>query len=490
MRHDDDILTVEEMAEADRLTIASGIEGATLMENAGRSVVWHILRKWPARTTVVLCGPGNNGGDGFVIARLLQAKGWPVRIACLTDIKTLKGDAAIKAAEWSGPTELLDIDSLEGAELVVDALFGAGLCRAVSDELARIFDIIHGRGLPVVAVDIATGIEGNSGQILGSSLKADLSVTFFRAKPGHYLLPGCLQSGDVRITDIGIAGDVLSKIKPACRLNNPDLWSALLPRAEISGHKYHRGHGLIRSGKLSAVGAAQLAARACLKIGAGAVTIGCDGNAVIGHAGSLNALMLAKLDGPGALTEFISSKRITAVLIGPGNGVTDQTRRCSLAAIASPAHVVLDADALTVFADSPEVLFDAIRNKSVGSVVLTPHEAEFSRLFHVEGSKLERARAAARLSAATVILKGADSIIATPQGDAVINNHASPWLATAGAGDVLAGIVTGLLAQGMPAAAAAAAGVWIHGDAGILLGAGLTAEDLIARLSETVRRMV
>lgn len=484
-----EILTVEEMATADRLTISSGVKGAVLMDNAGRSVVWHILKRWSPRETVILCGPGNNGGDGFVIARLLQAKGWPARVALLGERQSLKGDAAIMAEQWSGPTEPLSKHSLDNAELIVDALFGAGLCRPILDELAEIFDLINGRDLPVVAVDIPSGVDGNTGQILGASLRADMTVTFFRAKPGHYLLPGRLQSGDVHITDIGIAAGVLEKINPACRLNDPVLWSALLPMPDISGHKYHRGHGLIRSGKLSAIGAAQLAAKACLKIGAGAVTIASDGSAIIGHAGSLNALMLAKLDDDKSLAQFMTDKRITAVLIGPGNGVSEQTRLNSLAAIGSDADVVLDADALTVFADCPEMLFSAIGEKSRGHVVLTPHEAEFARLFDLSGSKLARAREATRQSGATVLIKGADSVISSSGGRSVINNHASPYLATAGAGDVLAGLVTGLLAQGMPAFEAACAAVWIHGETGIRLGQGLTAEDVIAKTALILQRI-
>lgn len=490
MRHDFDILTVEEMGEADRQTIASGVEGQVLMENAGRSVLWQILKRFAPCETLVLCGPGNNGGDGYVVARLLQGKGWRVRVAYLGDPKSLSGDAAIMAGKWSGPSEPISKECIGNACLVVDALFGAGLCRPISDDLGDVFRAINERGIAVVAVDIPTGIDGNSGQILGAALKADLSVTFFRGKPGHYLLPGRVYSGDVRISDIGIADAVLSDINPKCRRNDPALWREFLPRPDIAGHKYHRGHGLIRSGRLSAIGAAQLAAKACLKIGAGAVTIAAEGNAIVGHAGNLNALMLARIDDPASLTQFIDDRRISAVLIGPGNGVNEQTRTCVLAALATDADVVLDADALTVFADNPKMLFDAIAQKTGGAVVLTPHEAEFARLFDPGGDKLTRARAAARLSGACVILKGADSVIASPDGDCVINDHAAAYLATAGAGDVLGGIIAGLLAQGMPQFAAASAAVWIHGDGAVKFGAGLTAEDLILGIPEILRRII
>jgi hydroxyethylthiazole kinase-like uncharacterized protein yjeF len=480
------ILTVAEMYRADAFAAAHGVPGPVLMENAGRRVVEAILARFRPVAVTVLCGPGNNGGDGFVVARRLHERGWRVRLGLLGDVARLKGDAAQMAALWDGAVEPASPALLDGAGLVVDALFGAGLARDLDGMALDLVRAVRAAALPVVAIDVPSGLDGDTGQVRGDALQALLTVTFFRRKPGHLLLPGRSLCGEVVAADIGIPAAALAEIRPLLAANEPSLWRASFPLLQPAGHKYSRGHAIVASGGLAATGAARLAALAALRVGAGLVTVASPASAVLAHAAHLTAVMIAPLRDADSWRELLADPRRNAVLVGPGNGVTAATREQALAALAMDKAVVLDADAITVFRDAPQDLFTAIR----GPCILTPHEGEFARLFAAAGPRLERARAAARQSGAVLVLKGPDTVIAAPDGRAAINANAPPTLATAGSGDVLAGLCTGLLAQGMPAFEAACAAVWLHGAAAAAFGPGLIAEDLPDLIPNALRQLV
>ncbi len=480
MRNPVELLTTEEMGRADRLTIEKGTPGEVLMEKAGKGVAERVEAKFHnAKSFAVLCGPGNNGGDGFVAARHLREHGHQVRLALLGDRDRLKGDAAIMAERWDGPIEPMSPDVWSDAKVVIDALFGAGLARPLEGEAARIVEALNERGPRVAAVDVPSGIDGTTGEVRGVAVQAELTVTFCRYKPGHLLLPGRLHCGDLALVDIGITDVTIAEVLPMTMVNDRLLWTSQFPWPKLGGHKYDRGHALVVSGPADSTGAARMGARAALRAGAGLVTVASPSDALAINAAHLTAVMVREADGAAGIAKLLEDTRKNAVLIGPGVGVGPETREKVMAVLASPAAAVLDADALTSFAGDAKALFAAIEDREA-PVVITPHEGEFARLFGdtVRGSKLERARAAADLSGAVVLLKGTDTVIADPDGIALINENAPPWLATAGSGDVLGGLVTGLLAQDMLPLWAASAGVWVHGMAAQIVGPGLIAEDL------------
>lgn len=477
------LLTTAEMGEADRLTIAGGVPGMVLMERAGAAVAEEIRQRYAPCPTAILCGPGNNGGDGFVVARHLAASGWPVRLGLLGARDRHKGDAAEAAAQWNGATEGLTPALLDGVGLVVDAFFGAGLARPVEGVARLLLEAAAVAKQPVVAVDTPSGVHGDTGADQGA-IQAALTVTFERKKPGHLLLPGRSLCGEVVVREIGLDPVALTRIAPRCWENGPALWQDALPRLTSGGHKYSRGHALVLGG-YPMTGAARLAARSTARLGAGLVSVAVPELGFPIYAAALTSIMVRMLKGAGDLDTLLGDARFNALLLGPGAGVTPGTRAQALALLATGRATLLDADALTVFADDPAALFKARR----GPLVLTPHEGEFRRLFPGEGDKLSRARKAAAASGAVVLLKGADTVIAAPDGRAAINANAPPSLATAGAGDVLAGMILGLLAQQMPAFEAACAGCWIHGAAAAEFGPGLIAEDLPELAPTVLRRL-
>jgi NAD(P)H-hydrate epimerase len=508
-----ELLTSDEMARADRLAVERGVASLTLMENAGRAVAQAVADRVRAGATIlVACGPGNNGGDGLVAARVLRQRGYRVRLGLLGARERLKGDAAEMAARWGEAIEPLTPATVAGADAIIDALFGAGLSRPLEGTAGDVVAAINAARRPVVAVDVPSGLDADTGRSDGPVVEAQATVTFMRLKPGHLLLPGRRLCGEVRLADIGIPEDVLDGVKPRAFANRPPLWLAQFPRPRLDGHKYDRGHAVVVSGPAESTGAARLGARGALRVGAGLVTLVGAATATAVNATHLTAVMVKALGDDGALAEFLADRRRNAALLGPGAGVGVATAGSVLTLLASPAALVLDADALTSFADdagdavraaglgfvlrgaevrpTADRLFAAIKSRAA-PVVVTPHEGEFKRLFGgAGGSKLERARAAALASGAVVILKGADTVIAAPDGRAAINDSAPPWLATAGAGDVLAGFVLGLLAQRMPALLAACAGVWLHGECANLVGPGLIAEDLPEALPRALRQLL
>jgi hydroxyethylthiazole kinase-like uncharacterized protein yjeF len=485
------LLTTSEMAEADRLTTAAGTPGRVLMQRAGAAVARcaeTLHRRGAGTHILVLCGPGNNGGDGFDAARLLRDDGYDLRVALLGGRAALRGDAEAAAQDWAGPIEEAAAIDFGAADVVIDALFGAGLGRDLDGAalalVLRINAWRHG-GNKVIAVDVPSGIDGNSGAVRGAAVEADKTVTFFRRKPGHLLLPGRIHCGETSVADIGISADVLAAIAPRARANVPALWRDVLPVPTIAGHKYSRGHAVVVSGGIETTGAARLAARGALRAGAGLVTVATPRDALPVHAAALNAVMTRVADEPAGLAKLLADARKNAVVMGPGLGIGETT--CDLMRVAlapSPATraLVLDADALTSFATHRETLFGLIA-QAPGAVVLTPHAGEFARLFgKPHASKLDAAREAAKRSGAIILFKGPDTIVAAPDGRASIADNAPPWLATAGSGDVLAGMIGGFLAQGMPAFEAASAAVWMHGDAAARFGIGLIAEDIAEQL--------
>ena len=557
-----ELLTPAEMGQADRLTIAGGMPGFTLMLNAGAQVAAaaaQMARELDRREIVVFCGPGNNGGDGYVAAQILREQGFEVRVGALGSPAALKGDAALAFAQWSGPTcALAELEP--GAGVVIDAMFGAGLSRPLDGEALAVARKINASGAAVVAVDVPSGLDGANGSTGGECVHARLTVTFFRLKPGHVLMPGRLACGEVRLVQIGIEPDVLSSIGPKYFLNAPGLWRAHWSQPSIAGHKYGRGHLVVLSGPMHQTGAARMAARAGLRVGAGLTTLASPSDALAVNAAHLTAVMLRQVDDAGDLAELLSDSRFNACVLGPGVGVGEATRAKVQAALGAAKldaalgaaklqaalgaakvdgalgaakldeapgvaksgegrrfGLVLDADALTSFAPDWEVLAKLIQSRGA-DVVLTPHEGEFNRLFNSLGNKvdaksqvvagslgntsqainqlidfkyrIDSAKTAAVATGAFVVLKGPDTIVAAPDGRLCIARNAPPYLATAGAGDVLAGLIGGLLAQAMPPFEACACAVWLHGEAARRFGPGLIAEDLPESLPQVLHDLV
>jgi hydroxyethylthiazole kinase-like uncharacterized protein yjeF len=490
-----EVLTTTEMGQADRLAIAGGTSGFALMLSAGQAVAQAAMDLVEQGPILVIAGRGNNGGDGFVAAAELAARGRDVSVILLCERDTLKGDAALAARGWKNPVLPFNPQAIGAPALIVDALFGAGLDRPVKGDPLTMIEAINAGGVPVLSVDLPSGINGNVGTMMGAAVRATETITFFRRKPGHLLFPGRLHCGRVRVADIGIDAAVLKEIRPTTFENVPELWRNAFSVPRIDGHKYARGHAIVVSGDLSATGAARLAARGALRAGAGLVTVASPRDALAINAAALTAVMVRAIDTAAEFADLITDRRLNACVIGPGAGVGQRTRELVLAALSARPALVLDADALTSFGDAPERLFEAIKTTDSPQVVLTPHEGEFPRLFsdmsnkNPVRSKLERVRIAAERSGAVVLLKGPDTVIAAPDGRAAIAANAPPWLATAGSGDVLAGIIGGLLAQGVPAFEAASIGVWMHGEAGSEAGPGLIAEDLPEVLPAVFRRL-
>jgi ADP-dependent NAD(P)H-hydrate dehydratase / NAD(P)H-hydrate epimerase len=496
-----ELLTPAEMGLADHAAIAGGEPGIELMERAGLAVAREAARRARSRgRIVVLCGPGGNGGDGFVAGRLLEAWGYRVELGLLGPKTALRGDPALAAARFAGSVLPASDIALSGADCVIDALFGAGLARDLDGEARALVEGMNAfarAGGLVVAVDVPSGLDGATGKVRGAAVEATASVTFFRLKPGHLLEPGRALCGAIRLADIGIPAGVLPGIGPRAFVNGPALWGNALPHLTAASHKYARGAALVLSGGAHQTGAARLAARAALRVGAGIVSLASPRESVAVNAAHLSAIMVAPFDGRAGFEALLGDERRRAVALGPGAGVGAELRALVAAALTTPAPdrtIVLDADALSSFAGEAEALAGLI-GQGGHAVVLTPHEGEFARLFagapgvRAADDKLERARAAARLTGAALVLKGSDTVVASPDGRAAIGWDLPATLATAGSGDVLAGFVTGLAAQGMVPFEAAAAAVWLHGACARAFGPGLIAEDLPEALPGVLRAL-
>jgi hydroxyethylthiazole kinase-like uncharacterized protein yjeF len=466
------------MGAADRAVIDAGTPGIELMERAGLAVADAVAQRFRPQPTLVLCGPGNNGGDGYVVARLLQARGWPVEVRSLADPAT--DDAKAAAARWEGVTAPLS--GALGEALVIDALFGAGLSRALDGVAAHVAGQLAGRPDTVVAIDVPSGLPGDTGAPNGPVARAGLTVTFHARKPAHVLEPGRGLCGEVVVADIGL-GETPSKTVE----NGSDVWLGRFPWPGAGSHKHSRGRLIVVSGDAWSTGAARLAARAGLRIGAGLVTIYSPAEALAANAAHLEAVMLRPFDTDMELEQ--AGDQADAAVIGPAAGLTESTVLNVLALARTGAALVIDADAITVFRDDRDELFSVLDRDDV----LTPHPGEFERLFpgllKASATRIEAARRAAERAGAVVLLKGADTVIAAPDGRVAVNLNGSPWLATAGSGDVLAGFIGGLVSQGMESFEAACAGAWIHAEAGELHGPGLISEDLPGLAPAVLRRL-
>lgn len=449
------------MGRADAAAPMLGVPGPTLMENAGRAVARAIAARIRPCRTLVLAGPGNNGGDGYVVARLLADQGWPISVAALAAPRP-GSDAAGAAAHWHGPMARFSPDEAARADLAIDAVFGAGLSRDVAGLPAETLAAAR----RIVAVDVPSGLDGETGAVRGHTSPAALTVTFFRLKPGHLLVPGRDLCGETVLADIGMPPGVLGQIQPRTFANVPGLWT--LPGLATAAHKYTSGHVTVLGGA-GMTGAARLAADAARHAGAGLVTIAALGSGDVYRAGSQGTIVSED-----PLSTLLADDRRKVWVCGPGLGL-DAARVTLPILLAAGRTVVGDADVFSSFAGQPEGL--------KGAAVLTPHAGEFARAFGRPGDdRIAAVRAAALLTQAVVLLKGPDTIIASPDGRVAINASAPPWLGTAGAGDVLAGLIGGLLAQGMPAWEATCAAAYLHGRAAVLAGQGLVAEDLLPAL--------
>ncbi|MFN3281600.1 MAG: NAD(P)H-hydrate dehydratase [Tabrizicola sp.] len=532
-----ELLTAAQMRAIEQAAIASGeVTGLELMERAGKGVVEAIFEEWPelkatSHRAVVLCGPGNNGGDGFVVARLLKEWGWEVEVFLYGDPSRLPPDARVNYERWrgiAGVGRLADCPSgyYRGCALVVDSIFGIGLSRAVDETILRPlrdawFNEDEADGPRIVAVDLPSGLSSETGALHADILPASLTVTFHAPKPGHFLDRGPEVCGRLSVVDLGI-GEVWRRrdFRESGYLHRLELArpSGAL-RKRSFGHKYSYGHALILSGPSGRGGAARLAARGALRIGAGVVTVGCPPEAIPENAARLDAVMLRGVADGLALEEALADPRINALCIGPGLGLDARGRELVGVALGrvgfhptdaakggvephpTKRPVALDADALTILSRNPD-LFAALHE----GCVLTPHAGEFARLFPdiaeklaapaTNGpaySKVDATREAARRAGCVVLYKGPDTVIADPTGRCAINSahydRAAPWLATAGSGDVLAGFITGLLARGFTPFDAACTGAWLHVECALSFGPGLIAEDLPEQLPKVFRAL-
>jgi len=534
-----EVLTAAQMRAVEQTAIESGeVTGLALMERAGRGVVDAIWAEWPALAgrpgrAVILCGPGNNGGDGFVVARLLAQRGWVVELFLFGDVAKLQPDARRNHDRWAALGRVRTVREVEGeddlhaigSDLFIDALFGTGLSRPVETDasgLGPFFDFaaqwVYGSGPPTVAIDLPSGICSDSGRVLGAAMMATLTVSFHAPKLGHFLRPddggaasGATLCGRLRVVDIGLPRKHRMRLVDEVRQSLPEsdrgtVWIVEGPRASIAklpwaGHKYSHGHALVLTGGMGRTGAARLAARGALRVGAGLVTLAAPAAAMPECASQIAALMLRRCDEAKDLDDLLADERLNALCLGPGLGTGAREAALVAAALAAKRATVVDADALTLAARE-RALFEALHARCV----LTPHVGEFARLFPDIAerlvaptqrgpafSRVDAARAAAAQVGCVVLLKGPDTVIAAPDGRAAINaalyERAAPWLATAGSGDVLAGLIAGLLARGLAPVQAAEACAWLHVEAARSFGPGLIAEDLPEALPSVLRSM-
>ena len=477
-----EIMTVAEMTAADHAAVDRGVSISTLMERAGMAVAEIVAGRFSKRTVVIWCGPGDNGGDGYVAARHLRRKGWSVRVEASAPPSTEAARHA--AARWKGDIAPLSPEPSQ-ADLYVDALFGAGLSRPLEGDVAKLARACQAMAKPVIAIDVPSGLSGDTGQALGGvAFRADITVTFHRRKPAHALIDGRMACGEVVVADIGLG---VSLQTSTLHENTPNLWEALFPWPAMDAHKHRRGRLKVVSGGPWNTGAARLAARGGLRIGAGVVTVLSPPGALSVNAAHLEAVMLSPFEGEADLQT--AGEGADAVVIGPAGGIGDATMRNLFALARTGAALVVDADALTSFRHDPAALFSALDRDDV----LTPHPGEFERLF--SGlldrcpERISATREAARQAGAVVLLKGPDTVVAAPDGRTAVSLNGSPWLATAGSGDVLAGFIGGLIAQGMESFEAACAGAWIHAECGRSHGPGLISEDLPDLASGVLARL-
>jgi NAD(P)H-hydrate epimerase len=483
------VLTAAEMRAAEQAAFARGLPSFEAMRRAGVAVVDAILQRWPAsgREVHVLCGPGNNGGDGFIAAETLRAAGYRVIAYAVRSKSDYAGDAARAASLWQGDIRTPDpsiFAALDESAIVVDALFGIGLDRALEGQVAAVIEAVNASPATVIAIDIASGVHADDGRVMGVAIDADLTVTFNWRKRGHLLLPGAVQCGEILVADVGFGGADLSAANPSCWLNGPALWSAHYPIPKRNDHKYRRGHAIIAGGAVM-TGAARLAARAARRVGLGLLTLAVPPEAWPIYAGDQPGAIVRPVADLAAFAALAGDERVSALLVGSGLEPDVRTSDLVRACLALGRPLVIDGGGLTVLAGTDTLA------AGHAAVVLTPHEGEFGRLFPdlvACTSKVDRAVEAARRTRCITVLKGSDTVIAEPHGSAIISDGAPPTLATAGSGDVLAGTIAGLLGLGISALSAASMGVWLHARAAESFGIGLIAEDLPDRLPASLAK--
>ena len=491
------LLTANQMQQVDKTAAVSGVDTFGLMLNAGRAVGAHILtREYTVATALIIAGNGNNGGDGFVAAETIRKTGISTTVVRVGPNPIVGSDAEKAQNFYNG--KLISVDKgavrlpeelhheFELCDVIVDALFGAGLNSEVRGIAAMLIDLINQTDTPVVAIDLPSGLDGNDHCVRGVAVQATSTVTFFRAKPAHLLYPGRQLCGQIMIEQIGLNQSHVPTISNPIYRNSPQLFAEHLPTFHSTSHKYQRGHVLVRSGPMHSTGAARLSATTALNCGTGVVSMASSKQALPVNASHLTAVMLAQCDCVNDWLELLLRPNVNTGIIGPGNGLDEQTQQCVLKSLEASVSLILDADALSCWQSSPERFISALQIAK-SPVILTPHAAEFNRVFKNSRidklpSKLHQAKAAAELTKAVIIYKGADTVVAAPDGRAAINSNAPPWLATAGSGDVLAGAVAALHAQAMPVYESALAAVWLHGQAATSLGYPLTAEQLSVQM--------
>ena len=485
-----ELLTPRQMALADQLTIDGGTPGINLMESAGAFLAKVTQAHFAdADRVLVVCGPGNNGGDGFVLARLLSEAGFAVELNIPLGTGKINGDAKIAFERLPREVSQADAPEWDSYELIVDALFGAGLAKDIEGELGKTVSSINASPARIMAVDLPSGINGETGALCGNAVISDVTATFFRLKPGHLLLPGRSHCGLTEVGQIGIQNAVLDEVGAKTFHNTPALWEACLPIHHITQHKYSRGHTLAVSGPITKSGAARLMASAALRMGSGLVTLASSAEVLAIHAARLDSVMFAQAGNADELRQLFADSRLDCICMGPGMPPDDTTRASVSQALEANKNTVLDAGGLTAFEGQQDALLNQISSHQ-RSVVITPHPGEFERLFPdlaKMASRLEMARQAALVLSATIVLKGPDTIVADGDGRAAIASNAPPWLATAGSGDVLTGMIAGLMAQGMRGFKAACAAVWIHGEAASIIGSGLVSSDMDYGIQQVIR---
>lgn len=480
------LLTAQQSRDLDAEAIKLGVTGESLMEAAGRAVA-DMLAEYigtpleAGGTVIILCGPGNNGGDGFVAARHLEEWGYPISLRCAVLPSKLKGDAKLAANKWRGPVEAMSATGFKEAAAIVDCLFGTGLNKPIEGELAEIISAVNSAGTFVLAVDIPSGLSADTGLPVGPCVEAGATITFNFKKIGHVIVPGrylCGGNSNIVVSDIGVPNKAFSAINPQDSENIPDFWGSNFPFSGPQTHKYGRGHMLVLGGKEPTLGASRLASLAGLRVGAGLVTLAAPSETYPVQASALMDVMVRRFDSAFGFMGIVNDPRIKAVLVGPGAGRGEKTVDLVKQVGAKKKHLVLDADALASLVGRREVIHEL---KSP-EIVLTPHEGEFAKLFpelDFNADRLDAVRRAAKTTETVIVLKGVSTVVAAPDGRVSIATNAPSWLSVGGTGDVLSGMVCGLMTQGMPAFEAASAGVWIHGEAGMKAGRGLIASDLL-----------
>lgn len=480
------LLTTQQAQALDKAAIGLGVSGESLMESAGKAVAATLADYIgtpleAGGTVIILCGPGNNGGDGFVAARHLEEWGYPVSLRCSVLPSALKDDAKLAADKWHGPVETMTSTGFGDAAAIVDCLFGVGLNKAIEGEIAEIVEAVNNAETFVLAVDVPSGLSADTGLPMGPCVEAGATATFTFKKVGHAIVPGRYLSGgnsNIVVSDIGVPDKAFLGINSLEFENIPDFWGTNFPFSGPQTHKYERGHMLVLGGKEPTLGASRLASIAGLRVGAGLVTLAAPSETYPVQASALMDVMVRRFDSAFGFMGIVNDPRIKAVLVGPGAGLGEKTVDLVKQVGAKNKHLVLDADALASLVNRVDVIHDL---KSP-EIVLTPHEGEFAELFpkfDFNKDRLDAVRRAAKSTKTVIVLKGVSTVVAAPDGRVTIATNAPSWLSVGGTGDVLSGMICGLMTQGMPAFEAASAGVWLHGEAGMKAGRGLIASDLL-----------